>query len=69
MYKRQAYNCTDVKIIGVSAGVSYGPLGCTHTSLHDFASMRSLPNLEVIAPSDAVQAVSYTHLDVYKRQQ
>ena len=51
-----AYNCTDVKIIGVSAGVSYGPLGCTHTSLHDFASMRSLPNLEVIAPSDAVQA-------------
>lgn len=51
-----AYNCTDVKIIGVSAGVSYGPLGCTHTSLHDFAGMRSLPNLEVIAPSDAVQA-------------
>lgn len=43
-----AYNCTDVKIIGVSAGVSYGPLGCTHTSLHDFASMRSLPNLEVV---------------------
>ena len=51
-----AYNCTDVKILGVSAGVSYGPLGCTHTSLHDVASMRSLPNLEVIAPSDAVQA-------------
>ncbi len=51
-----AYNQTDVKIIGVSAGVSYGPLGCTHTSLHDFAGMRSLPNIEVIAPSDAVQA-------------
>lgn len=51
-----AYNATDVKIIGVSAGVSYGPLGCTHTSLHDFASMRSLPNIEVIAPADAVQA-------------
>lgn len=51
-----AYNCTDVKIIGVSAGVSYGPLGCTHTSLHDFASMRSLPNIEVLAPADAVQA-------------
>lgn len=50
-----AYNCTNVKIIGVSAGVSYGPLGCTHTSLHDFAGMRSLPNIEVIAPSDAVQ--------------
>ncbi len=51
-----AYNCTNVKVIGVSAGVSYGPLGCTHTSLHDFASMRSLPNIQVLAPADAVQA-------------
>lgn len=50
-----AYNNTNVKLIGVSAGVSYGPLGCTHTSLHDFASMRALPNLHVYAPSDAVQ--------------
>lgn len=51
-----AYNCTNVKLIGVSAGVSYGPLGCTHTSLHDFASMRALPNLEIFAPADAAQA-------------
>lgn len=55
-----AYNCTNVKLIGVSAGVSYGPLGCTHTSLHDFASMRALPNLEVFAPADAVQAQTIT---------
>jgi transketolase len=51
-----AYNRADVKIIGVSAGVSYGPLGGTHTALHDYACMRALPNLEVFAPSDAVQA-------------
>lgn len=50
-----AYNNTSVKLIGVSAGVSYGPLGCTHTSLHDFASMRSLPNIHVYAPADGVQ--------------
>ena len=50
-----AYNHTNVKIIGVSAGVSYGPLGCTHTSLHDYAGMKALPGLEVFAPSDAVQ--------------
>jgi transketolase len=49
-----AYNNFDVKIIGVSAGVSYGPLGGTHTSLHDIAGMRALPNLEIFAPSDAV---------------
>ena len=49
-----AYNNFNVKIIGVSAGVSYGPLGETHASLHDFAAMRALPNLEIFAPSDAV---------------
>jgi len=50
-----AYNQTNVKIIGVSGGVSYGPLGGTHTTLHDVASMRALPNIEVFIPSDAVQ--------------
>ncbi|MCI6377266.1 MAG: transketolase family protein [Clostridiales bacterium] len=50
-----AYNAANVKIIGVSAGVSYGPLGTTHTSLHDFAGMRSLPGIQILAPSDAVQ--------------
>lgn len=50
-----AYNHTNVKIVGVSAGVSYGPLGCTHTSLHDIAGMRALPGLSVFVPADAVQ--------------
>lgn len=55
-----AYNQSDVKIIGVSAGVSYGPLGGTHTSLHDYAGMRALPNLEIFAPSDHIQAAFIT---------
>ena len=55
-----AYNQTNVKIVGVSAGVSYGPLGGTHTTLHDFAGMRALPNIEVFAPSDAVQTAFIT---------
>jgi transketolase len=55
-----AYNNFNVKIIGVSAGVSYGPLGGTHTSLHDIASMRALPNIEIFAPSDAVQTARIT---------
>lgn len=57
-----AYNRTDVRIIGVSAGVSYGPLGCTHTTMHDFASMRALPNLTILAPCDAVQTEYLTDL-------
>lgn len=50
-----AYNKSSVKIVGVSAGVSYGPLGGTHTSLHDIAGMRALPNLHVYVPSDAAE--------------
>ena len=55
-----AYNKTIVKVIGVISGVSYGPLGGTHTSTHDYAGMRALPNLTVLAPSDNVQAASLT---------
>jgi len=55
-----AYNQTNVKIIGVSAGVSYGPLGGTHTNLHDFAGLRALPNIEIFAPSDGVQTAFIT---------
>jgi len=55
-----AYNNFNVKIVGVSAGVSYGPLGGTHTTLHDFAGMRALPNLEIFAPGDGVQTVFIT---------
>jgi len=55
-----AYNQLSVKIVGVSAGVSYGPLGGTHTALHDFAGMRALPNIEVFAPSDHITAAFIT---------
>jgi len=55
-----AYNNFNVKIIGVSAGASYGPLGGTHTALHDFACMRALPNLEVFAPCDGAQTAYIT---------
>lgn len=56
------YNKTNVKIIGVSAGVSYGPLGCTHTTMHDYAAMRALPNLRILAPSDDVQTAWLTEV-------
>lgn len=47
-----AYNKTNVKIVGVSGGVSYGALGSTHHSLNDIAAMRVLPDLTVILPCD-----------------
>ena len=68
-----AYNKTNVKIVGVSSGVSYGPLGGTHTSLHDYASMRALANMLVLAPSDNIQTeylteyLASTHQPTYMR--
>lgn len=47
-----AYSDQPVKVIGISAGVSYGALGSTHHSLHDFAALRAIHNLSVIAPAD-----------------
>lgn len=50
-----AYNNSNVKMIGVSGGVSYGPLGGTHTALNDVACMRALANMEVFVPCDGIQ--------------
>lgn len=50
-----AYTNRNVKLIGVSGGVSYGPLGSTHHALEDIAFMRAIPNMTVILPSDTNQ--------------
>jgi transketolase len=51
-----AYSNTNVKIVGVSAGVSYGVLGSTHHALGDIAAARLMPGLGILVPSDAHQA-------------
>lgn len=55
-----AYSNTNVKIIGVSGGVSYGPLGSSHHSLHDIAVMRAIPGICVILPCDIHQTRKMT---------
>ena len=47
-----AYSDNPVKLVGISAGVSYGALGTTHHSLHDFAVLRAIHNMIVVAPAD-----------------
>jgi len=47
-----AYSDNPVKAIGISAGVSYGALGTTHHSLHDFAVLRAINNITIVAPAD-----------------
>lgn len=50
-----AYNRANVKICGVSGGVSYGTLGTSHHALQDIAATRSLEGLTVLIPSDGIQ--------------
>ncbi|MBN2000943.1 transketolase family protein [candidate division KSB1 bacterium] len=46
------YSDHPVKLIGISAGVSYGALGSTHHSLFDFAVLRAINNISILAPAD-----------------
>ncbi len=55
-----AYSHMNVKVIGVSGGVSYGALGGTHHAVQDVALMRAVPNLQVFLPADASQAAALT---------
>jgi len=47
-----AYSNANVKLVGVSPGMAYGPLGATHHSLEDLAWLRAIPNMAVFVPSD-----------------
>lgn len=50
-----AYSNTNVKLIGISGGVSYGELGMSHHSAQDIAAMSAIPNMRVYIPSDRIQ--------------
>lgn len=45
----------NVKIVGTHGGITVGEDGATHQSLEDISLMRSIPNMTVLVPSDAVE--------------
>ncbi len=53
-----SYSNANVKLVGISSGMAYGELGPTHHSIEDFAWMRVLPNLPVIAPCDRIETAA-----------
>ena len=67
------YSDRPVKAVGISAGVSYGALGSTHHSLHDYAVLRAIHNITIVAPADnfetreAGRAAARTTTPVYLR--
>ncbi len=68
-----AYSDNPVNVIGISAGVSYGALGSTHHSLHDYAALRAINNIMIVAPADnfeteqAIKLAAESNQPVYLR--
>lgn len=55
-----AYSHTNVLLLGISGGVSYGALGMTHHSTTDIAAIASIPGMRVYFPSDRLQTEKLT---------
>jgi len=68
-----AYSKSNVKIFATHGGISVGKDGASHQMIEDLALMRVLPNMTVMAPSDAMQTkkivtlMAETHGPMYAR--
>lgn len=67
------YHDLDVVIVGVGAGLSYGPLGFSHHAIEDIGALKSIPNITIISPSCPAEiksliagSMSYKH-PIYMR--
>ncbi len=54
------YNDRPVKIVGSHAGVSVGPDGGTHQAVEDLAITRVIPRMQVVVPTDSIEAKKAT---------
>ena len=54
------YMNLNMKLVGLTAGLSVGILGSTHMSIEDIAIMRSIPNIMVLSPADCTETVKAT---------
>ena len=67
------YSSVPVKLVGISAGVSYGALGSTHHSTHDLAALRAVYNVQIVVPADnfetreAIRAAAAATRPIYVR--
>ncbi len=48
-----------VRLIGNGGGMVYAPLGPTHMATDDIAIMRALPNMTIVAPTDAEEMARF----------
>jgi transketolase len=51
------YMKSNVKIVGSGAGLVMSFSGCTHYTMEDFSIVRAIPNIIILSPADATEAV------------
>ncbi len=67
------YDDLDVRVIGIGGGYNYASHGVTHHTIEDFAIMRALPGMKVLAPGyswearEATRAIMQTRGLYYMR--
>ena len=49
------YHNVPVIIVGIGAGLSYSRLGGSHHACEDISFLRTIPNMKVICPADALE--------------
>ena len=54
------YSDANVKLVGLNAGVSYGPSASTHHAIDDISIMRGLGNIIILAPADPLETEPLT---------
>ncbi|WP_407316001.1 transketolase family protein [Pseudomonas sp. nanlin1] len=54
------YNQANVKMFGLNAGASYGPLASTHHSIDDISVMRGFGHVQIFAPADPLECRQIT---------
>ena len=50
-----SYHNAPVVIVGTGSGLSYSELGPTHHSLDDIAILKTIPDINILAPSDGLE--------------
>src|ERR671913_834892 len=50
------YPSLNVKLVVSHAGLTVGPDGASHQQIEDLSTMRTIPNMKVLVPSDSVSA-------------
>ena len=59
------YSKANVKLCSSHAGLTVGEDGATHQALEDIALMRVIPNMNVIVPSDYLEAKNITNFKAF----